>query len=77
MALKKIHKTLELASPTKLQTCASLSIGKILTLKDMLEFLGRVVSNGNTKVHRRELAKTRLTTQQLALKKVPKTSKVP
>jgi len=38
-ALKKIHKTLEVASPTKLQTCASLSIGKILTLKDMLECL--------------------------------------
>jgi len=38
-ALKKTYKTLEVASPTKLQTCASLSIGKILTLKDMLKCL--------------------------------------
>jgi len=35
--LKKIHRTLEVDSPTKLQTCASLSISTILNLKDMLD----------------------------------------
>jgi len=39
IALKKTYKTLEVASPTKLQTCASLSIDKTLTLKDMLKCL--------------------------------------
>jgi hypothetical protein len=37
--------------------------------------LGRVVSNGNTKAHRRESAgRNKLTMQQMALKEIPKTS---
>ena len=38
---------------------------------------GRVVSNGNIKAHRRESAgRNKLTMQQMALKEVPKMSKV-
>jgi len=54
------------ASPTKLQTCASLSIGKNPNLKGHVEMFGRVVSNKNTKAHRRESAgRNKFTTQEL------------
>jgi len=64
-ALKKTYKTLEVASPTKLQTCASLSIGKILTLKDMLKCLEELFQMEIPKLIGESAGRNKFTTQEL------------